>query len=282
MQKNSKFLKVLSILLIIILVISILFYGYTKLNIKNIESMKRDNNTLRKELQVKELEEEKIAIEYNEKNDKLENSITEFSNLYGYSLDDNKKNIILNTIDRLKNENINIIKQIEAEILKYSDYFIGTYYEEDIFNNIVSDFSNLIDLKSTENLSIDLYKAINMDSFEELSKENSTISYLENLNVDSKKNNILFFSTAMYSTKLNKVLTKSIDLEKNLSSIYAEIINLVDLYSNLERYELNLGYLTSSRLLELKNEVSKLTKNYYMNLGVIETLEIGDNNERTK
>lgn len=282
MEKNSKFLKILSILLIIILGISILFFGYTTLSIKNIEAIKKDNNTLNEELKIKNIEEEKLFIEYNEKKDKLENSTYEFSSLYGYNLKDKKENILLNTADRLKSENKNILKQIESAVLKYNDYFNGAYYNDESFINLVSDFSSLIDLKSTESLSTDLYRDINFNAFNEISKENGTINYLNSLNRNSKENNILYFSTAMYSIKLNKVLTGSIDIEKNLDSIYAEIINLTDLYSNLERYGLNTGYLTSYRLSELKEEISRLSKEYYMNLGVIEILEIGDNNEKIK
>lgn len=285
MEKRSKFLYVLSIISIVLLVLSIIVFSYSALNVKNINNLKKDNNKLNDELKSNLKKEKDIEEKYISKSKELKTAEEDFANKYGYSYKDKEDFILKSNLDSLIATNKSLLDQIKIEISKYSDYYSGVYYKTEAFDNALNDFYKLSDLKSTESLSTDLYKNSNIANFIGNAKDTGTIGYLSTLNSDTRENNVLLFSTAIYSIKLNEALSDKKDIEGSLNEIYSEVINLYNLYSSLEQRGFNTGNLSSNRLLVFKNDISNLIRQYYENQGVIESLQNlkeGDNNEKTK
>lgn len=281
MKKKSTFINIISILSLIILIISFLIFLYSALNIKNISSIKKENKLLSDELKNKNIEETEVEQNYTKLKENLKDIEKEFSAKYGYDINQKEEEILNKNIDLLQNENISILKQIEIELSKYSDFYSGEYYTSDSFIDLLNDFTGLTSLKSTESMSTDLYNSISISNFIKDASSTGTIKYLSSLNKNTKENDILLFATAMYSENLyianlnNKVTKEDID------EIYAEVVNLHDLYQSLENVYFNTGDLSSYRLLNLKNDLSTLVKKYHENTGIIEILaKAGENNEK--
>ena len=282
MNKNSGFLKAVSVLSIIFLILSLCFFAYTKLNEKNIISMKNENIKLKNDLENKSKEENDLKAKYDIQS-KNENEILDsFASKYGYDFKEGENSINSKVIESLNIENDNLLKQAKLEIIQYKDFYNGDFYNSDSYIESVNSFANLLSIKATESLSFDLYNDISLDNFIRDSKNSGTVKYLNSLNMNSKKNNILLFASALYSKELNDIVSDNNAGIKNIDDAYANVSNLYDLYFAMEKYGFNTGDLSSKRLLALKTDLFNINKKYYGNLGVIEILEKGDSSEKTK
>ncbi|WP_039856632.1 hypothetical protein [Peptoniphilus sp. oral taxon 386] len=283
MKKQSKILYAFTILSIILLIIISCFCGYSYLNVKNIHKIEEENTSLNNKLVELLKVEEQLKTESNSENLNLEKLSLDFSSKYGYDYTQKEENIIKLEIENLKAANVLIKKQLKDEIKKYSKYYSGDYYKNESLDAIISKLVNLNNMNGAEYLNTNLYTELKISNFIRNAKLSGTIKYLSSINNDNSEINLLLFTTALYSKDLNEIGNDLSDIDENLNKIYAQIISTEEIFSNLEKYGVNTGNLSSKNLSLLKNNCGDLIRQYYENKGVIEILtNIGDKNEKSK
>ncbi len=272
MEKKSNKLFIITRISIILFIISVCFFIYSTLNVKNIDSMKDEHKKLSSELESINNEIIKIKKEYDFEKNNLEDLELIFISKYGYDIKEKKDKEVEKSLDILKNENKSIETQIKTDIELFSDYYSGNYYNSEEFDRTANMFLDLTSMGSVEELDVDLYSQIELDKFINIAKSEGTIGYLTNLNKNSNKNNVILFSTAFYSDSLNRLKEKGELKEKEISELNENINILYEVFKLAEDSGLSTGELSSNRLLKLKNNINEFSKKYYENIGIIQVL----------
>ena len=272
MEKKSNKLFIITRISIILFIISVCFFIYSTLNVKNIDSMKDEHKKLSSELESINNEIIKIKKEYDFEKNNLEDLELIFISKYGYDIKEKKDKEVEKSLDILKNENKSIETQIKTDIELFSDYYSGNYYNSEEFDRTSNMFLDLTSMGSVEELDVDLYSQIELDKFINIAKSEGTIGYLANLNKNSNKNNVILFSIAFYSDSLNRLKEKGELKEKEISELNENINILYEVFKLAEDSGLSTGELSSNRLLKLKNNINEFSKKYYENIGIIQVL----------
>lgn len=272
MEKKSNKLFIITRISIILFIISVCFFIYSTLNVKNIDSMKDEHKKLSSELESINNEIIKIKKEYDFEKNNLEDLELIFISKYGYDIKEKKDKEVEKSLDILKNENKSIETQIKTDIELFSDYYSGNYYNSEEFDRTANMFLDLTSMGSVEELDVDLYSQIELDKFINIAKSEGTIGYLANLNKNSNKNNVILFSIAFYSDSLNRLKEKGELKEKEISELNENINILYEVFKLAEDSGLSTGELSSNRLLKLKNNINEFSKKYYENIGIIQVL----------
>lgn len=272
MEKKSNKLFIITRISIILFIISVCFFIYSTLNVKNIDSMKDEHKKLSSELESINNEIIKIKKEYDFEKNNLEDLELIFISKYGYDIKEKKDKEVEKSLDILKNENKSIETQIKTDIELFSDYYSGNYYNSEEFDRTANMFLDLTSMGSVEELDVDLYSQIELDKFINIAKSEGTIGYLTNLNKNSNKNNVILFSIAFYSDSLNRLKEKGELKEKEISELNENINILYEVFKLAEDSGLSTGELSSNRLLKLKNNINEFSKKYYENIGIIQVL----------
>lgn len=272
MEKKSNKLFIITRISIILFIISVCFFIYSTLNVKNIDSMKDEHKKLSSELESINNEIIKIKKEYDFEKNNLEDLELMFISKYGYDIKEKKDKEVEKSLDILKNENKSIETQIKTDIELFSDYYSGNYYNSEEFDRTSNMFLDLTSMGSVEELDVDLYSQIELDKFINIAKSEGTIGYLANLNKNSNKNNVILFSIAFYSDSLNRLKEKGELKEKEISELNENINILYEVFKLAEDSGLSTGELSSNRLLKLKNNINEFSKKYYENIGIIQVL----------
>lgn len=281
MEEQSKITKIIFMISIVIVILSTGFFLYSYLNVKNIESLEKKNKKLKQELETEISNYKEARIDFESKSRDIKNLEFDFMAKYGYDFEEKENLIKNNIIKELKSENKEILQDMKNLIEDYSMFYFGNYYMTDLYTTTVNKFSELTQIIATESLSTNLYDELEIYRFIALasSENDSTIGYLSGINKNNKEIKTMLFMTALYSDSLNAIAEKRSTV-KDPSVIYSEILNLYDIYKQLESYGLYTGKLSSGLLGELKENFSELTKKYYENKGVLKLLE-GEINEKT-
>lgn len=272
MEKKSNKLFIITRISIILFIISVCFFIYSTLNVKNIDSMKDEHKKLSSKLESINNEIIKIKKEYDFEKNNLEDLELMFISKYGYDIKEKKDKEVEKSLDILKNENKSIETQIKTDIELFSDYYSGNYYNSEEFDRTSNMFLDLTSMGSVEELDVDLYSQIELDKFINIAKSEGTIGYLANLNKNSNKNNVILFSIAFYSDSLNRLKEKGELKEKEISELNENINILYEVFKLAEDSGLSTGELSSNRLLKLKNNINEFSKKYYENIGIIQVL----------
>ena len=86
----------------------------------------------------------------------------------------------------------------------------------------------------------------------------------------------MLFYASIYSSNINSFLNGE---KSSLSDVYADLNNLLNIYTEIEKKGYNTGNLSAENLIYLKNNLEEKISSYYKNLGILKTLENGDKNE---
>lgn len=273
MKENSKILVILNSIFIFLFIIVLGFFIYSQFNISNLEKYEIENNELNNKLieLSKKIEENKNELDLKEV--ELNNKSEEFKGKYGYNYLDKEEDIIKEEVNNLISNNKIIVNDIEALIKEYKDYYSGDYYTSKSLDSLITNFSNLNSLEHTNSLNVNLYDELNLKSFINSAKNSGTIKYLSSINKDSTYNDILYFSTILYSQEFFEVGNDLSNISDNFNKLLSNIESLYGIYKNLEDNGVNVGKLSSNNLSILKFKLNDYVKEYYMNKGIIEVLE---------
>ena len=283
MKENSKALYIISLLSIFILVISLIFAGYIYFSKQSNENIEEELEKYRLSLEKIDKEEQEKTKNYQELTEANKEFEIDFKAKYGFSPSDNYKEMLEKEISEYKNNQAAILEEVKENIKAYSKYYEGSYYGSEKADEIISKFSDLANSDNYDKYSDDLYKDLDIADFIDFAKSDGTIKYLNSKNSWSKYNNVLLFSTLLYSQDLNAIANDKYEGSINLNKISADINSLVNIYKTLEEAGINTRDLNSKNLLNLKAKNDELSKKYFENKGILEKLEeIGKNDEKFK
>lgn len=271
---NSKsWYKILYIFSIIIFILSLIFFIYSvankkyssKLILEN-EKIKNDINLIENKSKVIEEDIDSLEIEFNLKSQ-------EFYEKYGYQFDSNKSDEIRRLIEEYQDKNKILISEIKESLKAYGAYFESNIYEKEGYEKSINDF---LELANEDNLEKhrDIYDELEIENYIEKSSGFSKNILVKNK--DSKELKVLLFYASIYSSNINSFLNGE---KSSLSDVYADLNNLLNIYTEMEKKGYNTGNLSAENLIYLKNNLEEKISSYYKNLGILKTLENGDKNE---
>ncbi|SMB83927.1 hypothetical protein SAMN00017477_0623 [Peptoniphilus asaccharolyticus DSM 20463] len=271
MNKENSHKTILTFSIIFLVVTSVIF-AYSKLKynsylseLNNLESLKKELQNIKEEVEVNS---KSLAIKEKDLNDKS----IEFFTTYGFDYLKEDDELVQEEVKRLQDENNRIKNDLKEELKKYIHYFDGEYYESEDFSGLVAKITSLDDREISEQLNPDIYSQLAIDGFMNEAKKTGTIAYLNSINGESKFNNLLLFLTAIYSDNLYEVSHDLTDIPENLNSIYNNVLTTHQIFKTLESFELNTGTLTSTNLNELVYNTEAFVRKYYENQAVIAKL----------
>lgn len=271
-MNKEKFLKILMVLSLILLTFSSVSFAYAKMRYNSYEAEKRELESIKKELQTINDEVKNNTELLNSKNQQLNNESVDFLTTYGFDYLKEDDELIQDEIKLLSDENTQIKNSIKDELKKYVHYFDGTYYEIENFSGIVAKVTNIDNSDFNEQMNANIYDELEIDDFINQANSSGTIGYLASINNKTKFNNILFFTTAMYSDNLYEISHDLTDVPDNLNSVYNNILATQQIFKSLEECGINTGTLSSKGLDELVFNTENLIKKYYENQSIIEKL----------
>lgn len=263
MNKNKFILS-----LFFMLLIAIATNLFTEFINNRTENKEQELNILEEDLKYKQQTLEQIKNKIKITDDTYTSSSNEFKDKFGYDYNIPQEEEIRNFSLMKKEENKEIKENIKNLIINYKNYYEGSIYDSEFFDSYMSNFTSL-----TEDVNYEQYRDIAKDLKIDLfinKVEDGAIYYIKNRNKDKKNLNIYLLIYANYSSYLKFFA----DNEKvPITELYAAVVNLHNLCRKMESLSYDLGKLKSENLEYLANNLYELMKNYYGNMGIINSLE---------
>ena len=259
--------KVLYIFSIVILILSSLFFLYSLANKKFSNKLIAENKKLMEEIQVLEDKSKDLDKEIDNLDIKFNLKSQDFYEKYGYQFEANKTDEIKNIKKDYEEKNKAIKSEVRERLKAYGAFFNSNIYEKENYDRAVDDFLTLSRERSLEK-SKNLYKELGLDVL--FKDVDGFASYIINQNSPSHELNLFVFYASIYSSSIYNFME---DERVNLSEVYVDLNNLLNIYREMEKRSYKTGDLSAEKLGYLKDFADEKVFEYYKNYGIIKALE---------
>ncbi|MDU1643405.1 MAG: hypothetical protein E6838_08005, partial [Peptoniphilus harei] len=157
--------------------------------------------------------------------------------------------------------------EVRERLKAYGAFFNSNIYEKENYDRAVDDFLTLSRERSLEK-SKNLYKDLGLGVL--FKDVDGFASYIINQNSPSHELNLFVFYASIYSSSIYNFME---DERVNLSEVYVDLNNLLNIYREMEKRSYKTGDLSAEKLGYLKDFLDEKVSEYYKNYGIIKALE---------
>lgn len=275
-MENKRWGKVLFGFSIVLIVLSVVFFAYTKFNLKYSKKLTAENNALRSEIESVDNNIDKLQSKLSDAEIVLNKKSLDFYESYGYQFDGNKKEELDAIIKSLEKRNTELLNKMTTLLKNNSNYYVSNIYENEIYDKSVDTFLNLSSDNNLEKYK-NIYEELKLDDV--IKNSDGFISTIRNQNDESEELNSLLFYLSIYGLKIEDF---SRGYYKSLADVYSDINSYSEILSEIERLGYSTGDLNSKKFISIRDDFNEYLVPFYKNRGLIISLEKGDKSEAKK
>lgn len=262
--------KVLLGFSMVLVAFSVIFFIYTKFNLKYSKKLTAENETLVSKIELANKNVKDLRKELSDTEVILNKKSIDFYENYGYQFGGDKNEEVNKILSDLQTENDELLSNMTKLIKDNSKYFESNIYSNELYDKSVDLFFNLSSENNIEK-NKNIYKELSVDEL--IRESDGFVSKIKNSNKESKELNSLIYYLSIYGFKIDDFTKGSY---KSLADVYSDINTYSEILSEIEKLGYSTGGLNSKDFNTVKDNFKEYLVPFYKNRGLIVSLEKGD------